>query len=60
MSEDFWYIKAGLAVLCCAALIYDALVPSGFIAEAALVVAVLVLAMDARRDRARDFWHSFY
>lgn len=59
MHEDFWFIKAAIAALCLVALIYDVLMPNGAASEAALVLAVLVLALDARRDRSRDFWHSF-
>ncbi len=59
MHEDFWFIKAALAALCLLALVYDTLTPSGFASEVSLILAVLVLALDARRDRARDFWHSF-
>jgi hypothetical protein len=59
MSEDFWYIKALVALLCLAALIYDTLVPGGMLTKLALGISVLILVLDARRDRARDFWHSF-
>ncbi len=58
MHEDFWFIKAAIAALCLAALAYDAFIPAGYASEAALVIAVLILALDARRDRSRDFWHS--
>lgn len=47
-----------MALLCLAALVYHALVPQGLTAQVALALAVLVLALDARRDRARDFWRS--
>jgi hypothetical protein len=58
MSEDFWFIKAAFAVVCVAALVIDTLVPSGFVSETALAVAVLILALDVRRDRSRDFWRT--
>jgi len=60
MSEDFWFVKLGFAVLCLAALVYDAMVPAGLTAELALAVAAVILVLDARRDRSRDFWRSFY
>lgn len=59
MHEDYWFIKAAIAAICVFALIFDAVMQSGYAAEVALVLAVLVLALDARRDRSRDFWHSF-
>lgn len=58
MHEDLWFVKAGIAGLCVLALVMDGLMATGFAAELALALAVLVLALDARRDRLRDFWHS--
>jgi len=58
MSEDFWFIKAAFAVICVCALAIDTVVPSGFVSETALAVAVLILALDVRRDRSRDFWRT--
>ncbi len=59
MHEDLWFIKAGIAAICFFALVFDTVMQTGFAAEVALGLAVLVLALDARRDRLRDFWHSF-
>lgn len=59
MSEDFWFVKAGIALLCIAALVYEAVVPTGVASKLALGLAALILVLDARRDRSRDFWRSF-
>lgn len=59
MSEDFWFVKAGIAVLCLAALVVEVVVPTGIAAKLALALAAVILVLDARRDRARDFWRSF-
>jgi hypothetical protein len=59
MSEDFWFVKAGIAVLCLAALVVEVLVPTGLASKLALGLAAVILVLDARRDRSRDFWRSF-
>jgi hypothetical protein len=59
MSEDFWFVKAGIALLCLAALVVETLLPTGLAAKGALALAAVILVLDARRDRARDFWRSF-
>ena len=59
MSEDFWFVKAGIALLCLAALVVEVLLPTGMASKFALALAALILVLDARRDRSRDFWRSF-
>lgn len=59
MSEDFWFVKAGIALLCLAALLVEVVLPTGMASKLALILAAVILVLDARRDRARDFWRSF-
>lgn len=58
MSEDFWFIKAALAVIFVLVFVLDIALATGFLSQSGLAIAALILALDARRDRARDFWHS--
>ena len=60
MPEDFWFIKAAIAAVFALVLMLDIFLATGFLSQAALAIAALILALDAKRDRARDFWHSFH